>query len=280
MHLDPAAVAAGVRLSALATVDSTNREARTRSRSGERGPLWIIAETQTAGRGRGDRSWVSPPGNLYASLLMTESAPVNRVPELAFVAALAVRDAIAAAAPALASQLALKWPNDVLLAGGKCAGILIEGAQEPPAGVTVVIGIGVNCAHFPQAAAAPRRSDDEPVLYPATALAAHGARVAPEQLFVRLSATMPARIAQWNHGNGFASILAEWIAAARGIGAPIRVRTGSSEKSGRFAGVDASGRLMLALSGGATELVSAGDVFPPAEQSASGSYCERPNDAE
>ncbi|HVU42879.1 MAG TPA: biotin--[acetyl-CoA-carboxylase] ligase, partial [Xanthobacteraceae bacterium] len=75
MQLDPAAVGAGVRLAALAGVDSTNREARTRSRSGETGPLWITAETQTAGRGRGDRSWFSPPGNLYASLLMREPAP-------------------------------------------------------------------------------------------------------------------------------------------------------------------------------------------------------------
>jgi len=263
MRLDPTAAAAGVRLDALAAVDSTNREARARCRFGDRGPLWITAATQTAGRGRGDRSWFSPPGNLYASLLMTELAPAGRVPELAFVAALAVRDAIAAAAPALAPDLALKWPNDVLLAGGKCAGILIEGEHEPAAGVTVVIGIGVNCAHYPQASAQSQlRGVGEPILYPATALSAHGAEVTPEPLFAWLSATMLSRIAQWDHGNGFASILANWLAAARGIGEPIRVRTGHGEKTGRFAGVDASGRLMLALGGGAMELISAGDVFP------------------
>lgn len=268
MRLDPAAAAAGVRLEALATVDSTNREARMRGRSGERGPLWITAESQTAGRGRGDRSWFSPPGNLYASLLIGEPAPAGRVPELAFVTALAVRDAIAAAAPALAPQLALKWPNDVLLAGRKCAGILIEGDHEPPAGVTVIIGIGVNCAEYPQAPAEPR--SNEPILYPVTALSAHGAEVGPEQLFMRLSATMLRRIAQWDHGDGFAEILKDWLAAACGIGEPIRVRTGGGEKTGRFAGVDASGRLMLAQSGGRTELISAGDVFPLAEHPAAG----------
>jgi BirA family biotin operon repressor/biotin-[acetyl-CoA-carboxylase] ligase len=267
MRLDPAAIAAGVRLDALATVDSTNREARTRSYAGERGPLWITAEAQTAGRGRGDRSWFSPPGNLYASLLISEPAPVNRVPELAFVAALAVCDAIAAEAPRLAPQLALKWPNDVLLDGRKCAGILIEGDHQPPAGVTVIIGIGVNCAHCPEGPTELAQHGGEPLLYPATALSAHGAEITPEQLFSRLSRTMLARIAQWDHGNGFAAILADWLAAARGIGEPIHVRTGNGEKTGRFAGVDASGRLMLAQSGG-MELISAGDVFPLAERPA------------
>jgi BirA family transcriptional regulator, biotin operon repressor / biotin---[acetyl-CoA-carboxylase] ligase len=265
MQLDPAAVAAGVRLVALITVDSTNREARARSRSGEAGPLWITAETQTAGRGRGNRSWFSPLGNLYASLLMREPAPPGRVPELAFVAALAVRDAIAAAAPAIAPQLALKWPNDVLLAGGKCAGILIEGEHDPSAGMSVIIGIGVNCAHHPQSAAEVQPHAGEPVLYPATALSAHGAKVGPEPLFAWLSATMMRRLAQWNHGGGFDGILADWLAVARGLGEPIRVRTGNGEKIGRFAGVDASGRLVLGLSDGRTELISAGDVFPLTE---------------
>jgi BirA family biotin operon repressor/biotin-[acetyl-CoA-carboxylase] ligase len=276
MRLDPAAAAAGVRLDALATVDSTNREARARGRFGECGPLWITAETQTVGRGRGDRSWFSPPGNLHASLLMCESAPAGRVPELAFVAGLAVRDAIAAAASALAPKLALKWPNDVLLAEGKCAGILIEGDHEqPPAGVTVVIGIGVNCAHYPPASAELQpRSVGEPVLYPATALSAHGAEVTAEQLFARLSATMLSRIRQWDHGKGFAAVLADWLAVARGIGEPIRVRTGHGEKTGCFAGIDPSGRLMLARDGGAVELISAGDVFPLAEGSAPASRRE------
>ena len=269
MQLDPAAVGAGVRLAALAGVDSTNREARTRSRSGETGPLWITAETQTAGRGRGDRSWFSPPGNLYASLLMREPAPASRVPELAFVTALAVRDAIAATAPALAPQLALKWPNDILLAGGKCAGILIEGEHQPPTATTVIIGIGVNCALYPENPGELLRREDEPVLYPATALAAHGAEITPEQLFARLSVTMLRRLAQWDHGRGFDGILSDWLAAARGIGEPIRVRTGNGERTGRFSGVDASGRLLLGLSSGQTELISAGDVFPLSEQPAS-----------
>jgi BirA family transcriptional regulator, biotin operon repressor / biotin---[acetyl-CoA-carboxylase] ligase len=251
MQLDAIAVAAGVRLEALAGVGSTNAEARIRARRGEPGPLWVTAAEQTEGRGRMDRTWVSPQGNLYASLLLHEPSPPERAPELAFVAALALRDAIASVAPALAPRLAFKWPNDLLLAGGKCAGILIEGEVEPGRNLSVVIGIGVNCANHPQAAA-----------YPATDLGVHGAEVAPGQLFQRLSATMCSRIAQWNRGNGFAAILGDWLAAVRGIGDEIAVRGGSVEKRGRFVGVDRSGRLVLGLPGGGTEKISAGDVFP------------------
>src|ERR1700688_3440426 len=102
------------RLDVLDTVDSTNAEALRRARAGERGPLWIVAKQQTAGRGRRGKPWMSPPGNLHATLLLTDAAPAAAAPQLGFVAGLALVDAAAAAAPALASRLALKWPNDML----------------------------------------------------------------------------------------------------------------------------------------------------------------------
>jgi BirA family transcriptional regulator, biotin operon repressor / biotin---[acetyl-CoA-carboxylase] ligase len=277
MQLDPVAVDAGVRLLALATIGSTNEEASARARHGERGPLWITAQAQTAGRGRLGRSWNSPPGNLYASLLLSDPAPFERAPELAFVAVLALRDAIVAEVPALAPHLAFKWPNDLLLKGGKCGGILIEGEVEPGKPgktVSVVIGIGVNCAHHPPTASAPASDDAKParlravpfgeqaVLFPATDLRAHGADIMPAQLFQRLSATMYQRIAQWDRGHGFSAILGDWLSAARGLGEHIRVRNGSGEKTGRFVGLDQSGRLVLERPGGALEKISAGDVFP------------------
>lgn len=251
MQLDPIAVEAGVRLEALATVGSTNKEARIRAQRGECAPLWITAVSQTGGRGRMDRSWASPAGNLYASLLLREPSPYEHAPELAFVAALALRDAVIAEAPVLAPALAFKWPNDLLLANQKCAGILIEGEAEPGNGLCVVIGIGINCVSHPPAAA-----------YPATDLRGHGADVAPDRLFQQLSAMMYRRLAQWDRGRGFAAILDDWLAAAGGIGEEITVRTGNAEKHGRFAGLDRSGRLILELRGGGTEKISAGDVFP------------------
>jgi len=251
MQLDARAVEAGVRLVALATVGSTNKEARIRAQKGEPAPLWITALAQTAGRGRMDRSWASPPGNLYASLLLREPSSFERAPELAFVAALALRDAILEEAPALARELAFKWPNDVLLNGEKCAGILIEGEAGPAQELAIVVGIGVNCASHPPDAT-----------YPATDLHAHGASVTPERLFQRLSARMCERIAQWDRGRGLAAILDDWRAAARGIGEAVTVRNGSGEKHGRFFGLDQSGRLLLELPGGSIEKIAAGDVFP------------------
>src|SRR5262245_61818354 len=131
MHLDPQAVAAGWRLIALDRTGSTNQEALRLARSGEAGPLWITAVEQTAGRGRRGRSWHSPPGNHYASLLLTDPGPADRAPQLSFVAALALHDAVSALAPGLSSRLRFKWPNDLLLDGAKVAGILVEGETAP-----------------------------------------------------------------------------------------------------------------------------------------------------
>src|SRR5437016_6333057 len=141
MQLDPRASAAGLRLVAHELLTSTNSEALTLARAGERGPLWITAERQSAGRGRRGRSWTSEPGNLFASLLLTDPAPAEHWPELAFVAALAVHDAVAELVETLKPQLAIKWPNDLLLAGRKFAGILIEGEGVEEGAVAVGIGL-------------------------------------------------------------------------------------------------------------------------------------------
>jgi BirA family biotin operon repressor/biotin-[acetyl-CoA-carboxylase] ligase len=251
MQLDPIAIAAGVKLAALATIGSTNEEARLRARRGETGPLWVTADAQTAGRGRLDRSWVSPKGNLFASLLLCDPASPDRAPELAFVAALALRDAVVAEAEALSPLLRFKWPNDLLLGGEKCAGILIEAEIGADKTINAVIGIGANCASHPATAAG----------RPATDLQAHGAAVGPQALFARLSATMCRRLLQWDRGRGIAAVLADWLATAHGIGEAIVVRNGPGEMQGRFAGLDPAGRLLLELPGGGIEKISAGDVF-------------------
>src|SRR6185295_13724338 len=96
MELDPRASAAGVRLVSHELLASTNAEALTLARAGERGPLWVTAGRQSAGRGR---TGTSEPGNLFASLLLTELALPEHWSELSFVAALAIHDAIADVAP-------------------------------------------------------------------------------------------------------------------------------------------------------------------------------------
>jgi BirA family transcriptional regulator, biotin operon repressor / biotin---[acetyl-CoA-carboxylase] ligase len=238
---------AGVRHIAYETLGSTNAEALARARAGERGPLWIAAKSQSAGRGRRGSQWVSAPGNLFATLLLTEPSAPAQAPQLSFVAALALHDAVSDAAPQLAPSLSVKWPNDLLLGGKKIAGILIEGDSEKA--FAVAIGIGVNCASHPVG-----------TTNPATNLAAGGAQVTPERLLAALAAGMQRRLAQWQRGEGFATIRADWLKRAAALGEEIRVRLPERELSGRFEGLDEAGRLLLKSAGGVTT-VTAGEVF-------------------
>jgi BirA family transcriptional regulator, biotin operon repressor / biotin---[acetyl-CoA-carboxylase] ligase len=247
MDLAPGAAAAGVGLIACDTVASTNAEALAYARAGEKGPLWITARAQNAGRGRRGRTWVSEPGNLFATLLLTDPAPPDQAPQLSFVAALATHDAIARLAPTLASRLAFKWPNDVLCGGAKLAGILIEAEGTRP--LIVAVGIGVNCGHHPDG------TD-----YGATDLAAEGASVTPETLFTALSGAMMVRLREWS--GGFGPIRTEWLRRAGAPGTPLRVRVGARDFTGRFEALDEAGRLVVRLPDGATETIAAGEVFP------------------
>jgi BirA family biotin operon repressor/biotin-[acetyl-CoA-carboxylase] ligase len=238
---------AGVRHIAYEALGSTNAEALTLARAGEHGPLWITVTTQSAGRGRRGSQWVSPPGNLYATLLLIEPSPPPQAPQLSFVAALAVHDAVAACAPQLGPLLKVKWPNDLLVGQAKLAGILIEGESDPA--FAVAIGIGVNCATHPNDTS-----------YPAIDLAATGALVAPDVLFAALSTAMEERLAQWKRGQGFAAIRGDWLKRAAGLGEMLQVRLRERELSGRFEGLDETGRLLL-KQGGDLSTVTAGEVF-------------------
>jgi len=250
MQISSTAATAGYRLAAHDAIESTNAEALRLARRGERGPLWITARRQSAGRGRRGSAWVSASGNLYATLLLADAAPPEHAPQLSFVTALAVHDAILACAPTLRAKLKLKWPNDVLCNGKKLAGILIEG-ESMARELAVAVGVGVNCRHHPEATA-----------YPATDLAAAGADVAAEHLFWALSDTMLQRLAQWQRGGGFAAIRADWLARAAGIGGELRVRLPGAEFFGRGEAVDEQGRLLLRLADGTLRAIAAGDVFP------------------
>ena len=263
MQLHSAATAAGHRLLAHETLGSTNTEALTLARRGERGALWVTAQRQTAGRGRRGSEWSSPAGNLYATLLLDDPAPADRAPELSFVAALALHDAIIDCAPALRERLALKWPNDLLCDGAKLAGILIE-SENLGGRLVVGVGIGVNCLHHPDHAA-----------YPTTDLHAAGAALSAETLFAALSGTMLRRLRHWNRGAGFTAIRADWVARAAGIGGDLRVRLPGRELFGRFETLDERGRLMLRLADGTVQTITAGEVFPlagapPVDQPAMG----------
>jgi|SRR5215207_1062000 len=250
MHLDPSAAALGFRLIVLDAVDSTNSAGLALARAGDPGNVWIAARQQSAGRGRRGRAWHSPLGNLYASLLLTDPCAPERAPQLSFVAALALRDAVSALAPTLGARLRLKWPNDLLLDGAKLAGILVEGETLADNRFAAVIGIGVNCAAHPP---------ETP--YPATDLAAADIEARPDELFCLLSHTMRLRLAQWAAGANFAGIRTDWLAAAARVGEPVFLPT-TNDIEGVFAGVDEYGRLLLRGATGVIEAFAAADVHP------------------
>jgi BirA family biotin operon repressor/biotin-[acetyl-CoA-carboxylase] ligase len=190
---------------------------------------------------------VSPEGNLHATLLLSEPSPPAQAPQLSFVAALAVHDAIAACAPQVGPDMKVKWPNDLLVEMAKVAGILIEGESEPA--FAVAIGIGVNCATHPD------NTD-----YPAADLAGLGALVVPDALLEELAAAMQKRLTQWKGGLAFSATRADWLKRAAGLGDVLKVRLPERELSGRFQGLDDAGRLLLEQEGNVTP-ITAGEVF-------------------
>jgi len=243
----PVAAEAGYRLAVYDRVDSTNSEALRLARDGDRGPLWIAALEQTAGRGRRGREWLSQDGNLTVSLLMSGSFAPRVAATLGFVAALAVHEACSASVPG--SHLTLKWPNDLLADDAKLAGILLESEIHGDR-LAVVVGIGVNVLSAPA-------STDRP----ATSLRALGHSVTLETLFARLTDAWCRHEAIWDQGRGFAAIRRLWLERAHGIGAPVSVRIGERVETGVFETLDAEGCMILRMPNGGTKSVSAGDVY-------------------
>jgi BirA family biotin operon repressor/biotin-[acetyl-CoA-carboxylase] ligase len=204
--------------------------------------MWLRAERQTIGRGRLGRSWSSPPGNLYASTLVRIRPSDPPAATLALVAAVALEETVSAYVPGMAL---LKWPNDVLIDGAKLSGILLERAGD-----AVVVGIGVNLAHYPTDT--DRR---------ATSLAAYNVAIAPED-FVETLAEAFARWVDCWRGQGVDVIRRRWVANAHPAGTPLNVRLPDGPAiDGLFDGLDPDGALILRLADGTRRVIHAGDVF-------------------
>lgn len=241
----------------LGGVDSTNEEAKRRAAAGGavNGQVLVITATeQISGRARRGRGWVSPPGNLYCSLLLCPDLPAAQVARLGYVAALAVREAVAGALPD-GPAVTCKWPNDVLVGGHKVAGILMETSGNLPGPPDwLVIGIGINVAHHPAGTE-----------YPATSLKAAGAGTAdPDTLLQELVSRFDA----WHRilaGAGFAPVRQAWLDAAHGRGRAITVRAEHGSMQGIFTDLDDDGAMLLGTGGGIRRVL-AGDVMfaPPA----------------
>ena len=242
----------GVGRIVLDAVDSTNAEAARVARFLTE-PTWIMAHVQTAARGRRGRVWAMPPGNFAATLLMRPDGLPAVVALRSFVAALALYDACVAVS-GRAESFALKWPNDVLLNGGKLAGILLESAGQARGVSHLAIGIGVNLAAAPDAGAV-----EEGALRPVSLLGETGISVTPEDF---LSLLAPA-FAHWETrllAEGFAPIRMAWLERAARLGERLVARTGSATYDGRFEAIDDRGALVLVTPDG-RKVIAAADVF-------------------
>ncbi len=215
------------------------------------GRAWILTHDQYQGRGRRGRAWAMPAGNFAGSLALRPDGDPGQAALYSFVAALALYDALAAACGP-AARLALKWPNDVLLNGGKVAGILLESAGQGPRVAALAVGIGVNLAEAPPA--------DPGAAFPPVSVAGETGLTIGAEDFLDLLA--PA-FAAWEArllAEGFGPIRDAFLARAARLGETITARTGTAEMTGRFDGIDQTGALILTTAAG-RQAVPAADVF-------------------
>jgi BirA family transcriptional regulator, biotin operon repressor / biotin---[acetyl-CoA-carboxylase] ligase len=223
------------------SIGSTNDEAQRLAAAGVPHGTVVHADEQTAGRGRLSRRWLSPPGNLYLSIVLRPDIPTARTIEIGFLAALAVADAVDALLPRQV-RATLKWPNDVLANDGKIAGILVEQADG-----ALVLGIGLDVLQAPSG-----------VSHKVSTIVGCGGLATVDGARDRVLSALANWLEIW-HQDGFAPIRTAWLARAHPVGSSLNVRQGDQFVSGRFAGIDTDGALLLDTPQGRQRIV-AGDV--------------------
>jgi BirA family biotin operon repressor/biotin-[acetyl-CoA-carboxylase] ligase len=255
--LGPGATSAGYRLAAFDQIGSTNAEAMARARDGERGPIWFVTPEQTAGRGRRQRAWIAPRGNLASSVLEVMDIQPAIAATLGFVAGLALESALQRLSVEAnlrrgsdPLKFALKWPNDLVTGGQKLAGILLEAEAVAGNRLAVVVGIGTNVIAAPEGTPTP-----------ATSLAALGVHIGAEELFAALSDAWVEFRGIWDNGRGFAEIRRLWLARAAGLGERVAIQTGSTTIAGIFDTIDEAGCLIVRTTEGKLLPIAAGEVY-------------------
>jgi BirA family biotin operon repressor/biotin-[acetyl-CoA-carboxylase] ligase len=220
-------------------LDSTNDAVRQLAAAGAPHGTVVHADEQSAGRGRFGRTWYSPPGNLYLSVMLRLDRPVSATAELGFVTALTVADAVDALLPKQIKST-LKWPNDVLVDDGKIAGILIEQADAAQ-----IIGVGLNVLEAPRNAP-----------YKTATLVGSGGIATVDGARDLLLESLAKHLDAWLE-HGFAPIRAAWLARAHPIGTSLRASIGGRTEEGLFAGLDEDGAMLLDTPDGRKRIVAA-----------------------
>lgn len=242
----------GWRQAHLPVVGSTNEELMAYAKSGHNADrLWLTAGEQNTGKGRRGRSWLSPPGNFHGSVFLRDPCDQQHLGFLPLVCAVAVHQAIDGLLRDQSCVVEIKWPNDVLVDGAKCCGMLIE-ADHSDTHIQAIIGCGINLIAHP---------DDTP--YPATDFRALGLDISPNHVLHHLASSLDAVLAQWDRGKANQPILDYWTAHARGIGDQTIISLADRQIEGVCEGINAQGFLLLREPSGQLNEISAGDVFYP-----------------
>ncbi|MCQ8184289.1 biotin--[acetyl-CoA-carboxylase] ligase [Parvularcula maris] len=231
----------------LASCGSTNDEAKRRLGEGLVPPFLVSTAEQTAGRGREGRSWSHPKGNFAGSFALTPPQLLKDEPGLAsLLSGLSVIEALQHFG-ASEADLQVKWPNDVLLAERKVAGILAEMVSKSEE-IAFVIGIGVNLVQPPREAR-----------FPAAAVFSKDS--APDEAaFGDMLAEKLLQSMAFAQENGSAALRSRFKARAWRIGQSIAIGSGQGAASGLFEDIDPHGRILLRLADGSFRTISAGDV--------------------
>lgn len=228
---------------------STNDVLKERARGGAREWSVLMADVQTAGRGRHGHAWRSAAGNLHLSVLVRPRASAGEWGRLPLLAGLAVAEAIAAAG----MEAALKWPNDVIVGGRKVAGVLVESVSAGGSLEAAVIGVGVNVASVPEGLEGEARAG-------AACLAEFGGTCDADAA----AAAVLSRIRVWYHrlaAGGGGEMIAAWRSrAVPWWGREVEARCGDEVLRGRAVDVDETGALVLTRDDGTRMLVFAGEV--------------------
>ena len=230
-------------------VTSTNDLAKQLAEEGAGHGEVVIAECQTAGRGRRGRGWVSPPGrNVTFSAVLRPELPPQRAPELTLVAAVALCHAVRRAGV----DAGIKWPNDLVAGGRKLCGILTELAADPDQVQWVVLGAGINvnatAADFP-----------EELRGSATSMALERGQPVPRALFAAAALTLLEEWLDRHAEGGFAAVRDEWRALSDTLGRVVRVQADGRDLEGLAEDLDETGALLV-RAGGRLERVLSGDV--------------------
>jgi len=235
---------------ALAKIDSTNAEAQRLIGDGVQGIQLIVADAQTAGRGRRGRSWVSPPGSgMYLSLAYPFLVDAHALQGLSLVTALS---AYASVRYFGATDVQLKWPNDILVGNKKLSGILLQ-LQSAQGQTWVVFGVGINYKLSDQQKLSIGRpvTDMQEILSIKPSL---------EQLAANVTNRLLQNIAEFQR-SGFSTFQKIWNDNDRYIDNDIVIENGNSSQIGRSKGVDEFGALLLQTADG-LQKISGGEVIP------------------